>query len=234
MLGQDLRDLGLADAGVALEQQRPLEVAHQQQRRREARLGDVARVRELLLQSRDVERALRGHASILGAFSVAHHLPNIERSQPLMTAQARARALSSALRRAALGRRPLPAPARPRPLRRRLLQARGEIGGELRRAPGRTTGPIRRAPKLAALPLIETSLLPDQVARGASSASMRAVRSIEAAEVPVVSVPLANRCRVRVDASRLLHFDFAPKRQARGPDLDRRPCPCNAWRRPAR
>src|SRR5712671_7160829 len=39
---QRLGDLGLADAGLALEQQRPLEVFHQPERRRDVAVGDVA------------------------------------------------------------------------------------------------------------------------------------------------------------------------------------------------
>ena len=40
--GQRLGDLGLADAGLALQQQRALEEVHQPQRRREVAVGDVA------------------------------------------------------------------------------------------------------------------------------------------------------------------------------------------------
>src|SRR6185437_11224543 len=39
---QRLGDLGLADAGLALEQQRPLEEIHEPQRRRQVVVGDVA------------------------------------------------------------------------------------------------------------------------------------------------------------------------------------------------
>ncbi len=40
--GERLGDLGLADAGLALEQQRPLEILHQPQRGRDVAVGDVA------------------------------------------------------------------------------------------------------------------------------------------------------------------------------------------------
>ena len=40
--GERLGDLGLADAGLALEQQRPLEEIHQPQRGRQIAVGDVA------------------------------------------------------------------------------------------------------------------------------------------------------------------------------------------------
>src|SRR5690348_7725917 len=39
---QRLGDLGLADAGLAFEQQRPLEEVHEPQRRREVAVGDIA------------------------------------------------------------------------------------------------------------------------------------------------------------------------------------------------
>ena len=41
-LGERLRDLGLADAGLALDQQRPAEEVHQPQRGRKIAVGDVA------------------------------------------------------------------------------------------------------------------------------------------------------------------------------------------------
>ncbi len=40
--GERLGDLGLADAGLAFEQQRPLEKLHQPQRGRDVAIGDVA------------------------------------------------------------------------------------------------------------------------------------------------------------------------------------------------
>ena len=40
--GERLGDLGLADAGLALEQQRPLEEIHQPERGREIAVGDIA------------------------------------------------------------------------------------------------------------------------------------------------------------------------------------------------
>ena len=40
--GQRLGDFGLADAGLALQQQRPLEEIHQPQRGRDVAIGDVA------------------------------------------------------------------------------------------------------------------------------------------------------------------------------------------------
>ena len=48
-------------------------------------------------------------------------------------------------------------------------------------------------PKAAALPLMDTSLVPRRRQEAASIASTRAVRSIAAPELPVVSVPLPTR-----------------------------------------
>jgi hypothetical protein len=59
-LGQHLGDLGLADAGVPLEQQRTLQVLHQQQRGGQRWLGDVAGAREVLLQRGELNRSRRG------------------------------------------------------------------------------------------------------------------------------------------------------------------------------
>ena len=47
-----------------------------------------------------------------------------------------------------------------------------------------------RPPNAAALPLIDTSLLPTRLLESVLTASMRAARSIDAPEVPVLSVPL--------------------------------------------
>ena len=86
--GERLRDFGLAHAGVALEQQRAAEIEHQQQRRRERALGDVARVLQLALQRDDLVHALRS-----GVHAV--FLRKRPRSQSLNTAQISARPFSS-------------------------------------------------------------------------------------------------------------------------------------------
>ena len=58
--GQHLGDLGLADAGVAFQQQRAAEVLHQQQRRDQRRLGDVAGARQVGLPGGELVRAPGG------------------------------------------------------------------------------------------------------------------------------------------------------------------------------
>ena len=45
-LGQDLADLGLADAGLALEEQRPPELEREIERGRERPVGDVVAARQ--------------------------------------------------------------------------------------------------------------------------------------------------------------------------------------------
>ncbi len=57
--GQHLGHLGLADAGVALEQQRPFEILHQQQGGHQAGFGDVAGARQVLLPGSQLLRAPR-------------------------------------------------------------------------------------------------------------------------------------------------------------------------------
>ena len=59
--GKRLADLGLADAGLALEQQRPFEEIHQPQRGRDVAVGDIADGGELV---RDFF-ALEGHQRIV-------------------------------------------------------------------------------------------------------------------------------------------------------------------------
>ena len=83
--GEDLRHLGLADTGIALEQQRPAEVLHQQERGNEPRLCDVAGARQVLLHRSQFQHALGTH--VLFA-------PSNERSQSLITAQINARAFN--------------------------------------------------------------------------------------------------------------------------------------------
>jgi hypothetical protein len=83
--GEDFCYLGLADASIALEQQRSAEVLHQQKRGHEPRLRDVAGAREILLHRSQLQHALGTH--VLFA-------PNNERSQSLITAQINASAFS--------------------------------------------------------------------------------------------------------------------------------------------
>jgi hypothetical protein len=45
-IGERLRHLGLADAGIAFDQQRPAQHVHQQQCGRQIRVGDVANLRQ--------------------------------------------------------------------------------------------------------------------------------------------------------------------------------------------
>ncbi len=61
-----------------------------------------------------------------------------------------------------------------------------------------------RPPKAAALPLIDTSLLPMRLQALSLTASMRAVKSMDAPELPEESVPLPTRRRVRLAASTAL------------------------------
>ena len=55
--GERLGDLGLADAGLAFEQQRPLEELHQPQRGRDVAVGDVADRGEAVGDAFAVERS---------------------------------------------------------------------------------------------------------------------------------------------------------------------------------
>ena len=57
-LGEDLGDLGLADAGLAFEEQRPAHLERQEQHRRERPVGDVAAVAE------KVERGVDGGGDV--------------------------------------------------------------------------------------------------------------------------------------------------------------------------
>src|SRR5262249_30945515 len=54
--GEDLRDLGLSDAGVSLDEQRPAHLASEVNRRRDLRLGDVALALHRLLERADLGR----------------------------------------------------------------------------------------------------------------------------------------------------------------------------------
>jgi len=63
------------------------------------------------------------------------------------------------------------------------------------------TGTASRPPKVAALPLIDTSLVPTRLEASPTSGSTRAVRSIDAPEPPVVSVPLPSKRKVRAGGS---------------------------------
>ena len=87
--GQSLGDLGLADAGVAFEQQGPAEIEHEQQRRgeRAARRCSPRRC-QVALQGDDLVHAFAGQ-------SHAVFLPNRPRSQSLSTPHASARPFSS-------------------------------------------------------------------------------------------------------------------------------------------
>ena len=58
--GEDLGELGLADAGLALEQQRAAELERQEDRRRERPVGDVVAAPEVVLDGLDGTGALRG------------------------------------------------------------------------------------------------------------------------------------------------------------------------------
>ena len=59
--GERLRDLGLADPGIAFEQQGPSEILHQQQGSDERRLGDIAGAFEVGLPGGELLGAWRLH-----------------------------------------------------------------------------------------------------------------------------------------------------------------------------
>ena len=78
--GEDLGELGLADAGLALEQQRPAELERQEDRRRERAVGDVVALAEGGLEA-SMERVPAGRSSrsVIGRIVHARRPAGVDR-----------------------------------------------------------------------------------------------------------------------------------------------------------
>ena len=89
--GEDLGELGLADAGLALEEQRPAELERQEDRRRERAVGDVVALAEVGLDRLDGAGPPAGSRSVIGRITSAARIGDASpRRQPSGASSSRA------------------------------------------------------------------------------------------------------------------------------------------------